>query len=108
MKENNSPLLIEEGIKTLTKSGYYIGKEDIFKDAFRALLEIKPELRTAISIGMYKEGKISLNRVAEIAGVTTEEMKEILVSRGVKIKRGISKVSERRKKAKELLKIKDE
>jgi len=85
MKEEiKTPALIREGVESLTASGYYTGKEDIFKDAFRALLEIKPELRLIISIDLYKKGRASLNRIAEIAGITTEEMKEILVSRGIK------------------------
>jgi len=107
-EEIKTPSLIREGVKSLTASGYYTGKEDIFKDAFRALLEIKPELRLIISIDLYKKGRASLNRIAEIAGITTEEMKEILVSRGIKIRRSIIKVGERRKKAEELLKIKEE
>lgn len=109
MKEEiKTPALIREGVESLTASGYYTGKEDIFKDAFRALLEIKPELRLIISIDLYKKGRASLNRIAEIAGITTEEMKEILVSRGIKIRRSIIKVGERRKKAEKLLKIKEE
>lgn len=103
-----TPTLIREGVESLTASGYYTGKEDIFRDAFRALLEIRPDLRLAIATNLYKKERASLNRTAEIAGVTTEEIKEILISRGIKIRRGITEVGERRKKAGELLKIKDE
>lgn len=105
-KVEKSKTLIEEGVKSLMASGYYSGKKDIFRDAFRALLEVRPELRLAISIDLYRKGRTSLNGAAEIAGVTPEEMKEILASRGIKIKRGLTKVGERRKKAKELLKSK--
>lgn len=97
--------LIKEEVECLTESGYYSGKNDIFKDAFRALPGMKPELRFAVAINLYRKGKASLNRVAGIGGVTPQEMKEILVSRGVKIRRGVSEPCKRKKMARELFSI---
>ncbi len=75
-------------VKILSEKGYY-SEEDLEREAYRALLREKPELRVAIAIEKYKDGGISLNKAAEIAGVTTEEMKKNLVERGVEIKRGL-------------------
>lgn len=88
-------------VKILSEKGYY-SEEDLEKEAYRALLKEKPELRVAIAIEKYKEGSMSLNRAAEIAGVTTEELKEKLVDRGVEIRRGFGKDGGKVEKAREL------
>jgi predicted HTH domain antitoxin len=79
---------VKEEIKVLTKGGYYPNESELLEDAFRALLEKKPELKISTAVERYKKGNISLNRVAKLAGVTTEEFKEILSGRGIKIRRG--------------------
>jgi predicted HTH domain antitoxin len=48
------------------------------------MLEVKPELKTEIGVELYKEGKISLSRAAEIAGTSLEGIKDVLKHRGVK------------------------
>lgn len=94
------PESLLDSINTLTKEGYYSEKE-LKKEAYRALLIHKPELRITLAVERYKMGKITLNRAAELAGITTEEMKEKLVERGIKLKRGFLK-EKREKKSKEL------
>ncbi|MCK4491640.1 MAG: UPF0175 family protein, partial [Candidatus Altiarchaeales archaeon] len=42
--------------------------------------------RMLIAIELYKTGKASLTRAAEIAGIDFERFKEILKDRGVKLK----------------------
>lgn len=98
-------ITLEEEMETLTRAGHYSTREEILKDAFRALLESRPELRISIASELYKEEKVSLLRAARIAGVTAEEMKEILRSRGIALKRGLTKPEERRAKAEELTKL---
>lgn len=98
-------ITIEEEMESLTRAGHYSDKEEVLKDAFRALLESRPELRISIAAELYKEERISLNRAARIAGVTAEEMKELLRSRGIELKRGFTKPKERRAKAEELAKL---
>lgn len=99
------PITIEEEMESLRQAGHYSNKEEILKDAFRALLESRPELRISIAVELYKGGKISLNRAARLAGVTAEEMKEILAGRGVALKRGLTKPEERRARAEELARL---
>ena len=51
--------------------------------AYRSLLTLRPELKVELALSLYEQEEISLGRVAEIAGVSREQMKEILASRGI-------------------------
>ena len=77
--------LMKDEINALVKSGIYSSKSDVAKDAFRCLLEHKPELRINAAIEMYGEEKVSLGRAAEIAGLALLEFKNVLKERGVKV-----------------------
>jgi predicted HTH domain antitoxin len=71
---------------TLIRLGFYPDEKSLLSDAFRALFEIKPELKTEIAIDRYKKGKVSLWGAARDAGCSLEEFKEILRSRGITIR----------------------
>ncbi len=71
---------------TLIKLGFYSDEKSLLSDAFRALFEIRPELKTEIAVERYKKGEVSLWGAARAAGCNLEEFKEILRSRGITIK----------------------
>lgn len=77
------PATIEKEIRALIKYGYYSSIDEAIKDAFRTLLNVKPELRISAVIELYVEGEISLNKAAEMVGVSTIEFKDILANRGI-------------------------
>lgn len=77
------PTIIEKEMRALIKYGYYASIDEAVKDAFRTLLNAKPDLKTVAAIELYKEGAVSLGKAAEIAGVTTVEFKDILADRGI-------------------------
>lgn len=85
VKSFSLPKVIEMEIDALVESGYYSSRSDVAKDAFRTLFERKSNLRVAGAVELYKEGKVSLGRAAEIANLTIEEFKEILEERDIKI-----------------------
>lgn len=78
------PRLIEDEIDALIDAGYYSSKSDVVKDALRTLLEIKANLRIAASVEMYKKGRVSIGKAAELAGMSVIEFKEVLADRGIK------------------------
>jgi predicted HTH domain antitoxin len=78
------PAIIEKEIRAPIKYGYYTSIDEVVKDAFRTLLNAKPDLRTVAAVELYKEGTVSLGKAAEIAGVTTIEFKDILADRGIR------------------------
>ena len=77
------PEIMKDQIGILVKAGYYSSKSDVAKDAFRCLLEHKPELKAGAAIELFKSGRISLGRAAEVAGVSTVEFKELLAARKI-------------------------
>jgi predicted HTH domain antitoxin len=88
------PAIIEKEIRALIKYGYYASIDEAVKDAFRTLLNAKPDLRTVAAVELYKEGGVSLDKAAEIAGVTTIEFKDILADRGIRREVGSRSVEE--------------
>ncbi len=77
------PRLIEDEIDALIGAGYYSSKSDVVKDALRTLLETKSNLRIAAPVEMYKRGKVSIGKAAELAGISVIEFKEALIDRGI-------------------------
>lgn len=78
----------EEAINSLIRTKSYASKDDVISDALRALLVLKPSLKTEIAVDLYKTGKVSLWKAADIAGMSLEEFKEFLASRSIKIEVG--------------------
>ncbi len=78
--------VIDDIDEILIKIGRYPDRNELMKDALRSLLREKPELKEEVAIELYKNGKISLSRGAEISGTNIEDFKEILKREGVKIK----------------------
>ncbi len=79
------PVVMEKEMEALIRSGYYSSKSDVVKDALRFLLENKTNLKIAAAIEMYRRDEISLGRAAEISGLSIEEFKDVLKSRGIRI-----------------------
>ena len=76
--------VINEGINSLIRAGYYESRDKLLNDAFRTMLEVRPTLKTEMAIELYKTEKISLSRAAEISGTSMEGFKNILEQRGIK------------------------
>ncbi|MBK7385769.1 MAG: UPF0175 family protein [Methanothrix sp.] len=75
-------------IDALMRTEIYKSREELLKDALRALLYMKPGLRIEIAIDLYKNEKVSLWKAAEIAGLCMEEFKDVLASRSIKVEVG--------------------
>jgi predicted HTH domain antitoxin len=71
---------------TLIRLGFYPDEKSLLFDAFRALFEIRPELKTEIAVDLYRKGEASLWSAARVAGCNLEEFKDILRSRSIAIK----------------------
>jgi predicted HTH domain antitoxin len=78
------PAIVEKEINALIQTKYYSSMSDAVKDAFRALFDAKPNLRKTSALQLYINKDISLSKAAEIAGVSIEEFKEILMTEGMK------------------------
>jgi len=83
MEALDIPEAINEEVDILVKKGYYPSKSDLLRDAFRALLNTKTELKISLAIELYLKGNISIGRAAELSGLTTIEFKEVMAARGI-------------------------
>jgi predicted HTH domain antitoxin len=94
--------IIKEGMVCLIRAGYYKDREALLEESFRTLLEVKPALRSEMAIELYRSGKVSLSRAAEVAGTSQEGFKNILEQKGIEraiepssreeIKRGVESI----------------
>ena len=78
----------------LLKIGVYRSEGEVLKDALRQLLLARPGYRIDIAVKLYADDKISLGKAAELAGISFDEMKEVLMQRGIKPKLGTRTISE--------------
>jgi len=69
------------------------------------MMQKPPKEREKFALELYKEEKISLGKACEIAGLSYEEMKELLIKKNVGIRRGSESLKELKTKAKELTEI---
>jgi len=88
------PNVLEKEADLYVKSGLYNSREELVVDAMRYYLRTGLKANVDVAVKMYKSGEISLGRAAEIAGVSYEDMRQILNGRGIKIKIGPESVSE--------------
>lgn len=79
------PRIYEDEIEAVVKAGYYSSKSDVVRDAIRLLFETKSNLKLSAAIEMYKDGKVTLSKAAELSGLDTISFKDILKDRGIKV-----------------------
>jgi len=65
--------------------------------------EVPKLVRLYLAIELYREGKVSLGKAAEIAGVTKWEMMDILASKGVPIQYDVKDLEKDIKTLEEIL-----
>ena len=83
-----APEMLKMELGAIPETGYYDSTSEFLRDAMRTLLAVRKDLRIAIATVLYKGGKISLGKAVEVADVNYDEMKKILVDKGIKIRRG--------------------
>ena len=72
--------------KELVDLALYKDEQEVIDEGLRHILRSHPEYRVEIAIKRYKEEVVSLGKAADLAGISLEEMKEVLKSRGVALK----------------------
>ncbi len=80
--------VIYNGVDALVKRGVYASKNELIEDALKTFFEFRKDMRIAAVVELYKTEEMSISRAAELAGVSTEEIKDFLVKAGVRIRRG--------------------
>ena len=74
--------LLEELVDALTEEGS-IDPKKVHEEALRLYLNTHPTLKLDGAVALWRKGRVSLAKAAEIAGLTVPELKEVLAARGV-------------------------
>lgn len=98
------PETLKLELSAIPETGYYDSTSEFLRDAMRTLLAARKDLRISIACVLYKNGKISMGKATEIAGMDYEEMKKTLHSRGIALYRGAETIEETEKRLKKLQK----
>jgi predicted HTH domain antitoxin len=70
-------------LETIATIGGYENTDAVVAEAVRELLRQRPELRVSVAVEKYQSDEVSLNRAAELAGVSAEQFKDELAERGI-------------------------
>ena len=80
--EIHSPLL-EKDVNALIDAGLYADTDALMIDALEKLVSTKKESRLDAAILLYREGKVTLARAAELAGIHRFEFEVALEAKGI-------------------------
>lgn len=83
-------------LEHLVKSGLYADADAVWRNALHALFVLHPDQKLQMLAKAYQMGDVSLGKAAELMGVSSEEMKELLIKRGVSIHLGPANANELR------------
>lgn len=86
---------LSDDLDTLVTLGGYESRDAVLDDALRELLRRRPELRVELAVEKYRTDRVSLNRAAELAGLSAEEFKSELADRGITREAGFLDDTER-------------
>jgi len=53
-------------------------EDELLKEAIRALFELNPQLKIEAALELYRDGEVSLEKAAEIAGMGVVEFREFV------------------------------
>ncbi|MCI0692418.1 UPF0175 family protein [candidate division KSB1 bacterium] len=92
-------------VEDFVHSGIFKSREEVIRDALRHLTQAHPEYRTRLALYRYQKREISVGKAAELAGVSFEQMKEILVQRGIQPGLGPETLEEAKKEYETVVKL---
>jgi predicted HTH domain antitoxin len=76
---------LEDEIKAVVQAGHYPSEREAIGHALEVLLAADPLLRINTAVELYRQGKVTLSRAAELAGLEMESFKERLAQQGLSI-----------------------
>jgi predicted HTH domain antitoxin len=79
----NLPAGLQEQVTAAREAGLNASETELVTDAIRTLLAARPDLRAATACQLYAQGRVSLGKGAELAGLDVDSFKRSLHERGV-------------------------
>jgi predicted HTH domain antitoxin len=77
------PGFLQEQITAAQEAGLYASEAELIADAVRTFLAARPDVRLVTACRLYDQGKLSLGKAAELAGLDSERFKQALAERGI-------------------------
>lgn len=77
--------LLEDELKAVMHAGAYRSTEEAIGHALEVLLAANPQLRLNTAIELYRQGKVTLSRATEVAGLEWDSFKEKLSEQSMEI-----------------------
>ena len=74
--------LLEAMMNVLTEE-HAVDATQVRQEALRLYLNLHPALKLDGAVALWRKGRVSLAKAAEIAGLTVPELKEVLAVRGM-------------------------
>jgi len=75
-------------VQDLIEAKAYEDERSAVDDALRCLLRCRPDLRVRVAVHRYRTGDTSLARAAYLAGMSWQQMREVLEAQGVALRLG--------------------
>jgi predicted HTH domain antitoxin len=91
--------------QTLVNARLYPDENAVIQDALRSLLVEKPQLRVELAIYRYRTEDISVAKAAHLGGMSFDQMKALLVQRGVQLRLGPADDAEARREVADMQRI---
>lgn len=81
-------------VQDFMAAGLYDSPEEVIREALRSLTQVHPEYKIKIAVARYRQGMLSIAKAAQIAGVSGEQMKDLLWAHVVEPELGPADVQE--------------
>lgn len=76
-------MILLDKVDLLVEHHLFDSRHSLQTAAYRSLLTLRPELKAELAVLLYTQEEVSLGRAAELAGLSREEFKHLLNSRGI-------------------------
>ena len=76
-------MIVDQELDAVIRAGVFRDREHAVHEAIEALFVVRPQLRTEAAVELFRSGKVSLLRAAEIAGLDSESFRRLLRDRGI-------------------------
>jgi predicted HTH domain antitoxin len=90
--------------KSFVEARLYQNEEAVVQDALRHLLRSRPDLKIQLAVHQYAEKNASIEKAANLAGVSWAQMKDILKEKGIPLRLGVDTIGEALEDARNLRK----
>lgn len=74
--------------QTFIKAGIFPDQKTLIRESLRALWQNQPGVRLDMAIYQYKHEPLSVAKAAALAGISFDQMKDVLSQRGIPVRLG--------------------